>query len=143
MDAGLKNSAINLLRKHEGYQSHCYRDSKNLETIGIGRNISTSGPGLRDCEIQFMLENDILDCFTMLVNAFSWMEHLTTDRQVVMIDLCFNLGFKGLLSFEKFLGYMNREDYQNASTELLNSLWAKQVGHRAQEDAKIILTGEI
>jgi lysozyme len=48
-----------MLKRHEGVRSKVYLCSAGYETIGVGRNISESGMGLSDDEVDYLLENDI------------------------------------------------------------------------------------
>ena len=46
---------IEQLRRHEGVRSTVYKCTAGFETIGVGRNISESGLGLSDDEIDYLL----------------------------------------------------------------------------------------
>ena len=131
-----------MLMRHEGVRSKVYLCKNGYETIGVGRNCSESGLGLSEDEILFLLVNDISRCKEELKNNFDWFEDLNTARQHAMIDIVFNLGITRLLKFKKALAFMAEEDYFNASEEFLDSRWATQVGHRAEELAEMIHTGE-
>ena len=48
---------IKMLKRHEGVRSKVYMCSANYETIAVGRNISESGLGLSDDEIDYTLYN--------------------------------------------------------------------------------------
>ena len=50
---------ISMLKRHEGVRSKVYMCSAGYETIAVGRNISESGLGLSDDEIDYLLANDI------------------------------------------------------------------------------------
>ena len=66
---------------------------------------------------------------------------LVAVRQDAMINMCFNLGMTRLLGFKKALARMAEANYEYAANEFLDSLWARQVGNRADEIADMILTG--
>ena len=53
---------VNMLKRHEGVRDKVYMCSAGYETIGVGRNISESGLGLSDDEIEYLLKNDIERC---------------------------------------------------------------------------------
>jgi lysozyme len=55
--------------------------------------------------------------------------------------MCFNLGMTRLLGFKNALGCMAEANYEQAAVEFLDSLWAAQVGNRADEVAEMIRTG--
>ena len=50
---------VNMLKRHEGVRDKVYMCSAGYETIGVGRNISESGLGLSNDEIEYLLKNDI------------------------------------------------------------------------------------
>ncbi len=59
---------IEMLKRHEGVRSHVYLCSAGYETIGVGRNISNTGMGLFDDEVDYLLENDI----ARVIKELSW-----------------------------------------------------------------------
>lgn len=132
---------IEQLRRHEGVRSTVYKCTAGFETIGVGRNISESGLGLSDDEIDYLLENDINRCRKELV-IFPWFRELDPVRQDALTNLCFNLGISRLMRFEKALAAMEQRDYAKAAAEFLDSRWAEQVGNRAIEVTIMIRTGE-
>ena len=56
---------INMLKRHEGVRNKVYMCPAGYETIGVGRNISESGLGLSEDEVEYLLKNDILRCRTL------------------------------------------------------------------------------
>ena len=132
---------VEQLRRHEGVRSTVYKCTAGFDTIGVGRNISESGLGLSDDEIDYLLENDINRCRKELV-IFPWFRELDSVRQDALTNLCFNLGISRLMRFEKALAAMEQRDYAKAAAEFLDSRWAEQVGNRAIEVTIMIRTGE-
>lgn len=130
---------IDVLVRHEGLRNKPYEDTIGHLTIGVGRNLDTMG--LSDDEIYYLLKNDIRRCETELDNSFRWYKNLDQVRQEAMINLCFNLGITRLRKFKLALRAMEAKDYEDAADELLDSLWATQVGQRAVEVAEMIRTG--
>lgn len=133
---------IEMLRRHEGVEAHIYLCSEGHETIGAGRNVSESGLGLSDDEIDYLLTNDIERVRTELTEEYFWFPALNEARQHAMIDLSFNIGQTRLRGFVKALAAMAEEDFDRASEEFYDSRWATQVGNRAREICKMIRTGE-
>lgn len=130
-----------MLRNQEDYRQYPYLDSTGHMTIGIGRNLSDRGISL--IEAFEMLENDIEYFEGRLSNTLPWFDALDSNRKVVLINMCFNLGTKGFFSFKKMLQYVSKQDFINAADEMLDSLWAEQVGERACVLADIMRTGEL
>ena len=131
-----------MLRRHEGVETHVYVDTEGLETIGVGRNISKNGLGLSDDEIDYLLENDISRVVSELGGAFKWFSGLNEARRDAIISLGFNLGLPRLLKFENALGSMEEEDFEEAAKHFLDSRWATQVKGRSIELTDMIRSGE-
>lgn len=119
-----------LIKLHEGFESHAYRCSQSKITIGVGRNIDPTGIGLSDDEIDYLLDNDIARCITEL-DQFSWFENLSETRRFAVIDMNFNLGITRFKGFKKAIAAMSISDFDTAADEFFDSRWAKQVGNRA------------
>jgi lysozyme len=120
------------LRRDEGEESCVYRDSLGIFTIGVGRNVDKDhGGGLRDDEITYLLNNDIDSRIDALTRALPWFQNLDDARKGVLLNMSF-MGVQKLLAFTKTLDLIRAGNYEAASVEMLDSLWAKQVGARAQ-----------
>lgn len=55
--------------------------------------------------------------------------------------MAYNLGISGLLKFKKMLKTLEEENYPKAAKEMLDSLWAIQVGKRADHLAYLMRHG--
>tara|TARA_B110000259_G_scaffold89723_1_gene104284 strand:- start:1596 stop:2000 length:405 start_codon:yes stop_codon:yes gene_type:complete len=119
-----------LIKLHEGVETHAYKCSQNKITIGVGRNIDPTGIGLSPDEIDYLLDNDIARCIAEL-GQFSWFENLSETRRFAVIDMCFNLGITRFKGFKKAIAAMAISDFDTAADEFFDSRWAKQVGNRA------------
>jgi len=133
---------IEMIKRHEGVKSKVYLCSAGYETIGVGRNISESGLGLSDDEIDYLLDNDIKRVQEELQDTYFWFDELNDARQDAMVDICFNLGLTKLRGFTNALTAMSREQFDVAADEFMDSKWAKQVGMRAIRVTEMIRSGE-
>ena len=133
---------VEMIKRHEGVKSKVYLCSAGFETIGVGRNISESGLGLSDDEINYLLANDIARVKGELSETYFWFVAMNEARQDSIIDICFNLGLTRLRGFVKALTAMSREQFDVAADEFMDSKWAKQVGTRAIRLTEMIRTGE-
>ena len=133
---------LEMLKRHEGVESHVYRCSAGYETIGVGRNISKSGLGLSDDEVDYLLENDIVRVIKELSSEYPWFKDLDDVRKDAMIDISFNLGATRLRGFKRALAAMDVADYKTASLEFLDSKWSRDVKGRSAELAHMIEMGE-
>lgn len=116
--------------------------SGGYETIGVGRNISDSGLGLSEKEIDFLLSNDLLRIRDELLSEYSWFCTLDKVRQDAITDISFNLGQTVLRKFKKALKAMSDKNYEKAADEFMDSRWSQQVGNRAVEVTNMIRFGE-
>lgn len=128
------------LIEEEGMKLKPYRCPAGKLTIGVGRNLEDKG--LSNEEALFLLQNDIIEAVKELKKAFLFFDSLNETRQIVLIDMCFNLGINGLKKFKKMIKALENKDFSLASKEMLSSCWAKQVGARARSLALLMETGE-
>ena len=120
-----------LLVQHEGMRLKPYKCTAGKLTIGVGRNLDDVG--ITNYEAMALLKNDIARVKQELYGNLPYFEALDETRQVVLIDMCFNLGISRLLKFKKMFLALNAGLYDVAASEMLDSRWAKQVGKRALE----------
>jgi lysozyme len=69
-------------------------------------------------------------------------DRLCIPRQAVLMNMAFQLGIAGLMKFKSTLAFIEAGDYENASANMLKSLWAKQTPNRASEMAQQMRTGK-
>lgn len=133
MERSNMEKLLEMLKRHEGVRSNVYLCSAGYETIGVGRNISKSGMGLSDDEVDYLLENDIARVIKELSSEYPWFNTLDDVRKDAMIDISFNLGATRLRGFKRALAAMEVADYKTAAKEFLDSKWSRDVKGRATE----------
>jgi lysozyme len=117
------------LTRDEGQRLFPYTDTVGKITIGVGRNLTDNGITPAECDM--LLSNDIVHVISMLNQSTPWWRTLTENRQRVLANMCFNLGWPRLMLFKRMLAAMQAGDVETAAKEMLDSTWAKQVGARA------------
>ena len=131
------------LNHDEGRKYKIYVDTVGKRSIGVGRNLDDVG--VSDDEIDLMLQNDVQRAVNLLNMNAPWWSQLTDARQQVMANMCLNMGWgdgtKGLSSFKNTLACIKGGDYDRAADQMLLSLWAKQVGQRANRLADMMRKG--
>lgn len=132
-----KLEILKLLIKHEDIRLTPYKDSEGILTIGVGRNLER---GISIEEALYLLDND-LEWVIRALKGYDWWKDLNGARKVALMDMMFNLGAKRFAAFRNMIKELRYGDYGTASKEMLDSKWAKEVGNRATEDAKIMETG--
>lgn len=102
-------------------------------TIGDGHTGPDVEPGLIWNQVQAdrQLTADARTHADALEAALPWVANLDEVRQDVLIDMTFNLGVSGLLTFKPTLALIQGANYKEAAAHMRASLWAKQVGSRA------------
>lgn len=108
-----------------------YPDSKGILTIGYGHNLRDK-PITKKAADQ-IFEDDLMDVQLEVTHAFPWYADLSTARQWVILDMCFNLGLDGLRGFTKFLKAVEMGAYETAAAEMIDSQWYAQVKSRGVE----------
>ncbi|WP_175981457.1 glycoside hydrolase family protein [Burkholderia sp. BCC1630] len=126
------------LTRDEDRRYRIYTDTVGKVSGGIGRNLTDKG--FRDNEIDLMYQNDIAETEAWLDRNLSWWRSLDPVRQRVLMNMAFNMQGK-LLGFRNFLAAAQRGDWSKAAAEMLDSLWARQVGDRAKRLASMMRSG--
>ena len=125
--------------KMRGNRHILYRDSVGIQTIGYGRNIDERG--ISHDEAVLMLRNDIDDSVSDMNRVFPWVGELDDIRQEVVANMVFNLGIGKFSRFKKTIAHIRAGRFVDASKEMLDSKWARQVGYRAKELSMMMATG--
>lgn len=128
------------LERDEGVRPFPYTDTVGKLTIGVGRNLSDRG--LSADEIEYLLQNDIDAAIDDLNRGIPWWDRLDGVRRQALVNMCVNLGWPRLRGFVRTLAAVRRGDYQGAAEGMRDSLWAKQVGARAERLAQMMETGK-
>jgi len=68
---------------------------------------------------------------------------LSDARQIVIIDMAFNLGLQGLLNFRNMIEALEKEDYDEASNQIIRSKAADQLPDRYHKLAFIMKTDSL
>jgi len=141
MTEALMNRIKAQLVRHEGLRLKPYLCTAGKLTIGIGRNLDDRG--ISQKEAYAMPERDIHDCEQWLIDEIPEIYNkLDEVRQSVLLNMCFNLGIKGLLGFNNTLAFISAGDWERAANGMLASKWAKQVGMRAIELSELMRKGQ-
>jgi len=131
-----------LIKQHEGFVEHAYKDSEGYLTIGYGRLIDERlGGGISAKEAEFLLMNDINQVIEAAKKYTFW-DSLNEPRKAVIISMMFNLGQPRFDKFRNTKDAIHSGNFELAASEMLNSMWRKQVGYRAEHLAEMMRTGE-
>lgn len=132
------------IKKNEGFRSHIYKDSLGHPTIGYGfkvSNLTIDEIALNDGKIEPMSQDvadEILELKLdklkklVLINL-PWLGTKPSYIQDVVIEMTYQMGIKGALSFKNTLNLIKNSEYKKAYENGLKSLWAKQTPNRAKK----------
>jgi lysozyme len=124
-------SLINSIKQHEGYVGIVYKDSLGIDTIGYGFAIKDLELDEDICDI--ILERKLYNLEHRVNLKFSWFIYMPQEIKDVVMEMCYQLGVNGFSKFKKTVSYLQDRQFEEASVEMLDSLWAKQTPNRAKE----------
>ena len=124
-------SLIESIKRHEGYVGIVYKDSLGIDTIGYGFAIKDLELDEDICEI--ILERKLKELETRVNLKFKWFMYMPQEIKDVVMEMCYQLGVGGVSKFKKTIAYLQNKQWEEASVEMLDSLWAKQTPNRAKE----------
>ena len=145
---------LEYIQHWEGFISKPYRCPAGKLTIGYGRNIQDRPlsaseyrmlypgftvsaamklllTGIDEKQATLLLKHD-LDAIRFQMRNEKWTKDLSHNREIVIHDMCYNLGYNGLLGFKKMIKAIKECDYEEASMEIYRSIYFNQVGKRAK-----------
>lgn len=126
----LSEQALELLKLHEGYRDRVYKDTVDKQTIGYGWNIDDTPICREAAEVQLKYQVELAE--KEVRKAIDFFGNLTKARQEVLVEMSFNMGIKGLMTFKNTLKLMESSKHEEAAAQMLKSKWAEQVGQRAR-----------
>lgn len=128
------------LKIDEGVVYEIYNDHLGYATFGVGHLVLESDPEhgqpvgtpvseerVREC-FDKDLDTAISECVVLYGEAW---DNFPGEVQEVLVNMLFNLGRPRLSKFKNFNTKLIEGDYAGAAPEGLDSLWARQVGARA------------
>ena len=127
------------LEQDEGIKYEIYLDHLGLKTCGIGHLCKSSDPEfemdvgekISEERVAELFSRDIawtLDDCQKLIPDF---DMLPEEVQLIVANMCFNLGINRLGRFEKFLEAVEDRSWHRAADEMFDSRWKKQVPARS------------
>ena len=129
-------SLLDKIKEHEGFRSSVYQCTEGYDTIGYGFAV-------KDLEIDEDMAEQILikkiaQLESKISKKFDLYHTAPQEAKEVVINICYQLGLSGFSKFKKTIYLLETEQYEEASVEMLDSLWAKQTPRRAKELSEVI-----
>lgn len=144
------------LKRHEGTKrdtsglAHiAYRCTSGALTIGYGHNLDANPiPGitaqsrLSEAEACRILDVDVFLVERGLAERLPFAAGLDPARYAVLVNMAFNMGLGGLLTFSNTLTEVRERRYAHAARRMMQSRWAQQVGYRARDLSRQMESGQ-
>ena len=146
--------ALKLVEEGEGFYAETYLCPAGKLTQGFGRNLEVHP--LSDDEKEELNEDgsvskevaekwalkELNECEYKLSQNIIYQKQ-TEVRKAVLLDMCFNIGYAGLMKFKKMWFALGNKDYPEASRQAKDSAWYVQVGNRGKRNVEIIASNQI
>ena len=155
-----RDELVKMIAIHEGIVLNVYQDHLGINTVGIGRNLDDRGitdgellfmnktmddiydNGLTEEEAYYLCMNDIAIVEKELLASKPIVNRLNAVRQMILIDMAFNMGVPRLMQFKNMWLAIEKVNYLLACEEMIDSRWAGQVGSRAMKLSVAMKNGE-
>ena len=146
--------ALGLVKESEGFYPDTYLCPAGKLTQGYGRNLEAHP--LSDQEKEELASNgsvsedvaerwavkELYECEEKLNSNIIYQKQ-SNVRKAVLLDMCFNIGYAGLMKFKKMWFALGNKDYAEASRQMKDSAWYTQVGNRSKRNVEIMASNQI
>ena len=132
------------LKEDEGCKYEIYLDHLGLPTHGIGHLITEWDEEYEKKVGTEVSEDRVNNCFAKDVETvledckvlYSNFDELPEEVQLILANMMFNMGRTRLSKFKKLKLAVDDEDWMEASIQMEDSKWYKQVPNRAERLCK-------
>jgi GH24 family phage-related lysozyme (muramidase) len=115
-----------------------------IEALGLDYDAVRAGDvALTDAQIDRLFDGDFNDSLAAARDLLPNFTSLTSNAQIVLIDMVFNMGKQGVANFTRMLDALSRKDYAGAVEGMRYSKWASQVPNRATFDMDLMMSPEV
>ena len=148
---------IERITENEGYRQSVYECSNGVPTVGIGQALKDFDPTPELCKmiidwqiekklIQIAKDHAQIDVATVvskihlsLSDKIEFYSELPPMIQGILIEQSYQMGIRGMMQFKKMLKAMKEKDWKEASSQMLDSKWARfDSPQRAERLADIV-----
>ena len=134
----IRTDLLESVKKNEGFRAEPYKDHLGYLTIGYGTLLEN---GITKEEAEALLKIRLTNSMVALITHRPVIKNLSVERQDVIYEMGYQLGVSGVLKFNKMWYALEREDYDEAAIQMLDSKWSQQTPGRASKLAEIMKTG--
>ena len=117
------DKAISSIAKHEGFSETVYKCTAGKDTIAYGKRIKY----LRVTKEQGRewLAEDSEHLKYVLADKYKWFTPAPDEVKEIGLEMAYQLGPTSFSKFKKTIQLLKNKDYEGASTEMLDSKWAR------------------
>ena len=146
--------ALALVKEAEGFMEFPYYCPANFLTQGYGRNLevhplseeekaelASDGSVSEEVAERWAIK-ELYECEEKLNSNIIYQKQ-SDVRKAVLLDMCFNIGYTGLMKFKKMWFALGNKDYAEASRQMKDSAWYTQVGNRSKRNVEIMASNQI
>jgi len=128
------------LEYDEGCKYEIYLDHLGLPTFGIGHLVTENDPEHEEEVGTPVSEERVIEVFEQDVQVTideckklydNWFD-LPDEVQLILANMMFNMGRPRLSGFKKFNAAIAAKEWKEASEEMIDSRWYRQVTNRAE-----------
>ena len=127
------------LMADEGCVYSVYLDHLGLKTVGIGHLCRGSDPEstldvgtpVSEERVMELFDKDMSWTFRDCIRLLPEFIDLPDEVRLIVANMMFNLGAKRLSGFSRLLAAIEREDWNSAADEMVDSKWHRQVPERS------------
>ena len=147
---------LNRIKFSEGFCRVPTKDTIGY-CIGYGRNVKTNplteeerrfinhpidaAHPITEKEAEFLLKNDVEKIARKLDQKYPWWRQLDSERQFVVLDMCYTMGIGAMTKFSKAMNNIREGNYDAAAEGIRNSKYYTQVGNRGARNYVCLKTG--
>ena len=123
---------IDDIKKHEGFSPTVYQCTAGYDTIGYGQRIKYLKVTQEQSEE--WLKEELQNLKYILADKYNWFLPAPQEVKDIVMNMNYQLGVTAFSKFKKTIKYIKVKDYKSASTEMLDSKWARDdTPNRAKE----------
>ena len=123
---------IDDIKKAEGFSSVVYQCTAGYDTIGFGQRVKYLRVTKEQAED--WLKEELANLKYILADKYDWFLPAPQEVKDIVMNMNYQLGVSAFSKFKKTISYISNKDYKMASTEMLDSKWARtDTPRRAKE----------
>ena len=127
------------IKDDEGYKNEIYLDHLSLKTLGVGHLIKETDPEydlevgthIEDERVNELFEEDINVTIDECRKLYYDFDRLPEEAQLIICNMMYNMGRPRLSRFHKMKRAVENRDWKEASNQMKDSKWYRQVTNRA------------